>query len=44
MVYWIENIRDGSFVAGAKSHEEALRIQNRKWNEEGMDTYIRKEE
>lgn len=44
MIYWIENIKDGSFVAGSKSYEEALTIQDKKWKEEGIDTYIRKEE
>lgn len=43
MIYWIENIKDGSFVAGASSYEEALIIQDKKWKE-GIDTYIRKEE
>lgn len=44
MVYWIENIKDGSFVAGAHTYEQALIIQNKKWKEEGIDTYIRKDE
>lgn len=44
MIYWIENIKDGSFVAGAETYEEALAIQDKKWKEEGIDTYIRKEE
>lgn len=43
MVYWIEDIRDGSFVAGAKSYEEALVIQDKKFKE-GIDTYIRKDQ
>lgn len=43
MIYWIENIKDGSFIAGAKTYEEALRIQDQKFKE-GIDTYIRKEE
>ena len=43
MVYWIENIKDGSFVADASSYEQALTIQNKKLKEEGIDTYIRKE-
>lgn len=43
MIYWIENIKDGSYVAGAGSYEEALAIQDQKWKEEGIDTYIRKE-
>lgn len=43
MIYWIENIKDGSFVAGANSYEQALTIQDRKLKE-GIDTYIRKEE
>lgn len=43
MIYWIENAKDGSFVAGAKSYEEALVIQDKKLKE-GIDTYIRKEE
>ena len=45
MIYWIENIKDGSFVAGANSYEQALTIQDRKLKEECIDTYIiRKEE
>lgn len=44
MIYWIENIKDGSFVAGTQTYERALLIQDRKWKEEGIDTYIRKEE
>lgn len=44
MVYWIENIKDGSFVTGVKTYEQALIIQDKKWKEEGMDTYVRKEE
>lgn len=43
-VYWIESMKDGSLVAGANTYEEALRIQNQKWKEEGIDTYIRKDE
>ena len=43
MIYWVENIKDGSFVAGAKTYEKALIIQDKKWKE-GIDTYIRKEE
>lgn len=42
MIYWIENIKDGSFVAGANSYEKALIIQNDKWKE-GIDTYIRRD-
>ena len=44
MIYWIENIKDGSFVAGTQTYERALLIQERKWREEGIDTYIRKDE
>ena len=44
MIYWIESMKDGSFVAGANSYEQALTIQDRKLKEEGIDTYIRKEE
>lgn len=44
MIYWIENIKDGSFVACTKTYKEALIIQDKKWKEEGIDTYIRKEE
>lgn len=44
MIYWIENAKDGSFVAGTQTYERALLIQERKWREEGIDTYIRKEE
>ena len=44
MIYLIENIKDGSFVAGAKSYEEALIIQDKKLKEENIDTYIRKDE
>ena len=44
MIYWIENIKDGSFVACAETYEEALAIQDKKWKEEGVDTYIRKGE
>lgn len=43
MIYWIENIKDGSFVGGAATYERALIIQNEK-AKEGIDTYIRKEE
>lgn len=43
MIYWIENIKDGSFVAGAQTYEQALIIQERKFKE-SIDTYIRKEE
>lgn len=42
-MYWIERIEDGSFIAGAETYEEALIIQDKKWKEEGIDTYIRKE-
>lgn len=42
MKYWIENIDNGSFVAGAKSYEDALTIQDQKFKE-GLDTYIRRE-
>lgn len=42
MVYWIENIKDGSFVAGAQTYEQALIIQYESLNK-GIDTYIRKE-
>lgn len=44
MIYWIENIKDGSFVAGAKSYEEALTKQHKLFTEKGIDTYIRKED
>lgn len=44
MIYWIENIEDGSFVAAAETYEKALTIQDKKWKEEGIDTYIRKDE
>lgn len=44
MIYWIENVKDGSFVAGAQTYEQAIIIQNKVWEEEGIDTYIRKEE
>ncbi len=27
MIYWIENIKDGSFIAGAKSYEEAIKAR-----------------
>lgn len=43
MIYWIENAKDGSFVASAGTYEKALIIQDKKWREEGIDTYIRKE-
>ena len=43
MIYWIENAKDGSFVARAGTYEKALIIQDKKWREEGIDTYIRKE-
>lgn len=42
MVYWIENIKDGSFIAGTSSYEQALTIQHESLNK-GIDTYIRKE-
>lgn len=42
-MYWIENAKDGSFIARTQTYEQALIIQNKKW-EEGIDTYIRKEE
>ena len=44
MIYWIESMKDGSFVAGASTYERALIIQDKKLKEEGLDTYIRKEE
>lgn len=44
MIYWIENAQTGSFIESAKSYEQALKIQNRKWKEEGIDTYIIKDE
>lgn len=44
MIYWIENAKDGSFIASAPTYEKALTIQDKKWKEEGIDTYIRKEE
>ena len=44
MIYLIEKIKQGSFVAGAETYEKALIIQDKKWKEEGIDTYIRKEE
>ena len=43
-MYWIERMKDGSFVEGAKTYEQALLIQEKKWKEEGIDTYIRKDE
>lgn len=43
MIYWIENAKDGFFVASAGTYEKALIIQDKKWREEGIDTYIRKE-
>lgn len=43
MIYWIENAKDGSFVTSAGTYEKALIIQDKKWREEGIDTYIRKE-
>lgn len=43
MIYWIENFKDGSLIASAKSYEEALSIQDREWKERGIDTYIRKD-
>lgn len=43
-MYWIESVKDGSFVAGVKTYEQALLIQEKKWKEEGIDTYIRKDE
>lgn len=39
-LYFIEDARNGSFVASAESYEEAQRIQYEKWKE-GIDTYIR---
>lgn len=42
MIYWIENTKDGAFVAGAETYEEALAIQDQKLKE-GIDTYIREE-
>ncbi len=41
MVYWIENVEDGAFVASASSKDEALDIQRVEWEENGIDTYIR---
>lgn len=43
MIYWIENVKDGSFVASAGTYERALIIQDKKLKE-GIDTYIRKDE
>lgn len=43
VVYWIEDIKDGSFKAGARSYEEAIRLQNKLYVEQGIDTYIRKD-
>lgn len=39
-LYFVEDAKDGSFIASAESYEEAQRIQDEKW-EEGIDTYIR---
>ena len=33
MIYWIENAKDGSFVASAGTYEKALIIQDKKWRE-----------
>lgn len=44
VIYWVEDIKDGSCKAGANSYEEALRIQHKFFVEEGIDTYIRKHE
>lgn len=42
MIYWVENAVDGSFVSGASTYEQALKIQHDRYKK-GIDTYIRKE-
>lgn len=42
MIYWIEDIKDGSFVGAAPTLIEAVTIQHTKYMK-GIDTYIRKE-
>lgn len=42
-LYFIEDARDGSFIASAESYEEALIIQDNKFKE-GIDNYIRKDQ
>lgn len=43
MIYWIENIKDGSCIAGATNIEDALYIQDKKLKEYNIDTYIRRD-
>lgn len=41
MIYFIEDIKDGGLVAIAHSYELALTLQDRLWEDKGIDTYIR---
>lgn len=41
MIYFIENVEDGSLVAVAHSYAFALIIQDQLWKDKGIDTYIR---
>lgn len=43
MIFIIEDIKDGLFIAQADTLSEALNIQGAKFKE-GIDTYIRKKE
>lgn len=41
MIYFIEDVKDGSLVAVAHSYALALVLQDQFWKDKGIDTYIR---
>ena len=41
MIYLIENVKDGSFVAITHIYAVALILQDDLWEHKGIDTYIR---
>ena len=42
MIYWIEDMRDGSVIACANNYQTALLYQDEIWRHHKLDTYIRK--
>lgn len=44
MIYWINKASDNSFMASARSYEQALSIQDDIWKNQHIDTIIVKDE
>lgn len=43
MIYWINSMKDGSFLGAASTYEEAVEKQNHLYDELGIDSYIEEE-